>query len=249
MRIFYFTKRKLAVIATIIILIVGILCVTALYEKNTSVASLCKEPIYQGKTGKKVVAINVNVDWGEEFIPQMLKEFEDSGTKVTFFVTGKWAEKNSELLKQMQNLGHNIQNHGYSHVHFNTLSGVESKEQIKKAEDTIKKITGSKTSYFASPYGEYNKTLMRAVAEMDYELIMWSIDTIDWQQPSPETINKRVINKLHNDAIILMHPTEPTTKALPELLKNIKELGYQTVTIDKILSDKNQDLKGNANAI
>jgi peptidoglycan/xylan/chitin deacetylase (PgdA/CDA1 family) len=90
---------------------------------------------------------------------------------------------------------------------------------------------------------------MNAVSEIDYDLIMWSIDTIDWQRPNPETINKRVINKLHNDAIILMHPTDPTSKALPEMLKSINELGYEMVTIDKILIDQGEDSKENASSV
>ncbi len=179
----------------------------------------------------------------------MLKEFKAYNARVTFFVTGIWAEKNPQLLKKMHTEGHSIQNHGYKHLHFNSLSSIESKQQIKKAEDTIKEITGKKTSYFASPYGEYNRKLMNAVSEIDYDLIMWSIDTIDWQRPNPETINKRVINKLHNDAIILMHPTDPTSKALPEMLKSINELGYEMVTIDKILIDQGEDSKENASSV
>lgn len=236
--------------AVAFLLIIGIICsLTLIYEKNASVASHLKEPVYQGDTGKKVVAITVNVDWGEEFISSMLKEFKTHNAKVTFFVTGIWAEKHPELIKQMHAEGHSIQNHGYKHLHFNTLSSNESKEQIKKAENIIKNITGEKTSFFASPYGEYDKKLISAVSEIDYNLIMWSIDTIDWQRPNPETIIKRVTNKLHNDAIILMHPTDPTSRALPELLSKIKELDYEMVTIDKILVNKNEDLKKNAGSI
>jgi len=245
MRIYYLTKKTLLGMTAIFLLICSFFCLSLIYGGNESVASRLKEPVYQGNTGKKVVAITVNVDWGEEYIPDMLKEFKKHNARVTFFVTGKWAEKNPELIKQMHGEGHSIQNHGYKHLHFNTLSSIESKEQIKKAEEIIKNITGKKTNYFASPYGEYNKQLISAVSEMDYNLIMWSIDTIDWQRPSPETVIKRVINKLHNDAIILMHPTDPTSKALPEMLKSIKDLGYKMVTIDKILIDKNKESKNN----
>ncbi len=220
--------------------------ISLLYFSGPGVASRMNEPIYQGNTGKKVVAITVNVDWGEEFIPLMLEEFEKHKVKVTFFVTGVWAEKNPEMLKTMAAAGHSIQNHGYKHVHFNNLSPEEAKNQIKKAEEVIQKTIDKKSEFFASPYGEQNRSLMRAVADINYDLIMWSIDTIDWQRPSPDVIVKRVLNKLHNDAIILMHPTEPTVLALPQMLKGISEEGYQMITINEIVIAPNKEVNKNA---
>jgi probable sporulation protein (polysaccharide deacetylase family) len=221
--------------AVFILLTGGFLCIAFMSQDSTMVVSNIEdEPIFQGNTGTKVVAITVNVDWGEEFIPAMLEEFKKSNAMVTFFVTGKWAEKNPELLKQMALAGHSIQNHGYRHCHFNQLSSSEVGSEIKKAEEIISKITGQPSSFFASPYGEYNPQLVRAVKGLNYKYIMWSVDTIDWQRPDPATIVKRVSNKVHNDAIILMHPTEPTVKALPDMLKYLQEQKYLMITIDKV---------------
>ncbi|MBO8158314.1 MAG: polysaccharide deacetylase family protein [Thermosyntropha sp.] len=219
----------------VFILLAAFLTFSFIYYGKSTVASRVTEPIYQGNTGKKVVAITVNVDWGEEFVPQMLEIFDKKGVKVTFFVTGKWAKKNQELLKKMSDKGHSIQNHGYEHVHFNSLSIEESVEQIKKAEKIIYEITGRKTKFFASPYGEQSHKILTAVSSIGYDLVMWSVDTIDWQRPDPGTIVKRVANKVHNDAIILMHPTEPTVKALPELLERLQKEGYKMVTIEEIV--------------
>ena len=250
MKVFYFSKRNLISIGIVCLLLVAFLALSFTYLSKMGIASRMNEPIYQGNTGKKVMAITVNVDWGEEYIPQMLKIFDEHKAKVTFFVTGVWAEKHSEDLKMMAEKGHSIQNHGYKHVHFNSLSEQEAIKQIKKAEDIIFEHTGKRSEFFASPYGEQNRQLMKAVSSINYDLVMWSIDTIDWQRPSPETITKRVINKLHNDAIILMHPTEPTVKALPSMLETIKEEGYQLVTINNIIianDDKAKDKTKKAN--
>ncbi len=238
MKIYFFNKKSLLGLSAGI-LVTG--CLLALliinFTQTGVIATSTKEPVYQGNTGKKAVAISVNVDWGEEYIPGMLEEFKKYDCPVTFFVTGTWAEKNPELLKKMSEAGHSIQNHAYKHVYFSSLSDVEAKAQIKKAEEIIFQITGKKTAFFAPPYGEQNQRMVKAAAEINYELIMWSVDTIDWQKPSPETIVKRVINKVHNDAIILMHPTDPTLKALPDLLNYLKTEGYEMLTIDRILNE------------
>lgn len=226
-------------IAIIVVLLCGFLGMSFWYFGEVGIASRSREPIYQGNSGKKAVALTVNVDWGEEYIPAMLEEFKKYDAKVTFFPTGIWVEKNRELLTEMSKAGHSIQNHGYKHVHFNQLSPTQAEEQIKKAEKIINEITGKQCSFFASPYGEQSRQLMQAVANINYDLVMWSIDTIDWQRPSPDTIVKRVLNQVHNDAIILMHPTEPTVKALPAMLKGLQDEGYKMVTIEEILLNEN----------
>jgi len=77
--------------------------------------------------------------------------------------------------------------------------------------------------------------VLTAAAELGYTTILWSIDTIDWKRPPAETIITRVLGKLHNGAIILMHPTEPTAQALPELLFRIGERGYAVKPVSAIL--------------
>jgi len=244
-RIYYFSKKNLLITGIIMILAFGFLSVAFLNQDNTTIAAGVDDPIFQGNSETKSVAITVNVDWGEEFLPAMLDEFKKNNALVTFFVTGRWAEKNPELLKQMAGAGHSIQNHGYKHVHFNQLSPTQVTSEIKKAEDIIFGITGVRSSFFASPYGEYNPQLVRTVNGINYKYIMWSADTIDWQRPDPTTIVNRVIKKVHNDAIILMHPTDPTVKALPDMLKKLREQDYQMTTIDKITGGK-ADASGNA---
>ena len=236
MRIYWVNRKRLWTISAALFSIIFTLLVLVSYYRWSGIeANVNKEAIYQGNTGKKVVAICVNVDWGEEYIPAMLEEFKKAQAQVTFFVTGSWAEKNPELLKQMSEAGHSIQNHAYKHVHFSSLSDAEAQAQIKKAEAVIEKIIGKKTRFFAPPYGEQNDRLVKAAGEIGYELIMWSVDTIEWQKPSPQTIVKRVGNKVHNDAIILMHPTDPTLQALPDLLAYLQDQGYGMITIDSIL--------------
>lgn len=225
-----------AAIAVVLALVVAMIGFSVIRDRSIAVGG--PEPIFQGNTGDKVVAISVNVDWGEEFLPAMLEEFKKNNAQVTFFVTGRWAEKNPDMLQRMAQDGHSIQNHGYRHVHFNALNSEEISTEIKKAEDIIYNITGQRSSFFASPYGEYNPRLVKAVNEIGYQYIMWSVDTIDWQKPAPETIVNGVIKKIHNDAIILMHPTEPTVKALPALLSELRAQGYQLVTINTITAEK-----------
>jgi probable sporulation protein (polysaccharide deacetylase family) len=193
------------------------------------------QPIFHGNISEPKVAFACNVFWGEEFLPDMLQTLSNQNTHITFFIGGSWAKKYPDLLADIANKGHELGNHTYSHPHPNTISKEKNKEQIVKTEDLVKEITGTKTTLYAPPYGEYNDTVLTAADELGYTTIMWTIDTIDWKRPPADIIKNRVIKKLHNGAIILMHPTEPTAKALPELMTEIKKAGYTITTVSDIL--------------
>ena len=193
------------------------------------------EPIFHGNIDQNKVAFVCNVFWGEEFLPDMLKTLEDNNVHITFFIGGTWAKDNPDILKNIVEKGHEVANHSYNHPHPNTLSKDKNKEQILKAETIIQQITGVKTSLYAPPYGEYNDVVLNAAQELDYKTIMWSIDTIDWKRPPSEIVKSRVLKKIHNGAIVLMHPTKPTKKALPELLKELREKGYIITTVSDVI--------------
>lgn len=193
-------------------------------------------PYYHGNAAKPQMSLTINVDWGEEYIPLMLKILEQKGVKATFFVTGKWASKYPGLVRQIQAAGHEIGNHGYSHAHPNQLTDGQLIEHLKKNEEIIQGITGQRTTLYAPPYGEYNKRVVQIAHEQGYRLIMWTADTIDWQRPAPEVIQERVLNKASNGGIVLMHPIQQTAQALPGMIDGLKAKGYQLVTVSENLN-------------
>ncbi|SEO79727.1 probable sporulation protein, polysaccharide deacetylase family [Propionispora vibrioides] len=193
------------------------------------------EAIFHGDEQQPKVAFACNVFWGEEFLPDMLKTLDDNQIKITFFIGGSWAKRFPDTLADIGKRGHELGNHTYSHPHPNSLSKEKNQEEITRAENLVKEITGIKTTLYAPPYGEYNDMVLQAASELGYRNILWSIDTVDWKRPAPEIITARVVKKIHNGAIILMHPTAPTAAALPTLIKELKERGYTITTVSDIL--------------
>jgi probable sporulation protein (polysaccharide deacetylase family) len=193
------------------------------------------QPFYQGKTTEPQVALACNVFWGEEYLPEMLDTMDKYNIKATFFIGGSWAKRNPDMLKLIVQRGHELGNHTYSHPHPSALNKDQNKDQIKRAEELVFDLTGIRTALYAPPYGEFNDTVLIAASELGYRTIMWSIDTIDWKRPPEDVIINRVMKKIHNGAIILIHPTEPTAKALPELISRLQESGYTLTTVSSIL--------------
>lgn len=198
-------------------------------------ASTTAAPVYQGSSNEKKVALTFNVVWGEEYVPQILDTLRENETTATFFIGGQWAEDFPHLTRQIAQDSHEIGNHGYSHPHPDNISSNANLEEIKKTEITIENACGIKTKLFAPPYGERGKTVLKAADDAGYHTILWSVDTIDWQRPDPSIIEKRVVEKVHNGAIVLMHPTAPTVHALPAIIANLKKEGFEIVKVSNLL--------------
>lgn len=193
------------------------------------------QPVYQGSGRNKEVAFTVNVFWGEEYIPQMLEILSRENVKATFFLGGSWVKKFPDLAARIAREGHEIGSHGYSHPHPDRLSKSENLRDIRKAEEIIVQATGIKPGLYAPPYGERGPAVLQAADEASYRTILWSLDTIDWQLPPPGMIVQRVTGKVHNGAIVLMHPTAPTVRALPDIIRILKKEGYRLVTVPVLL--------------
>ncbi|MCL6613832.1 MAG: polysaccharide deacetylase family protein, partial [Firmicutes bacterium] len=108
--------------------------------------------------------------------------------------------------------------------------------EITDAEKAIEKITGKKTVLFAPPYGEFSELTLKAAESLNYKLIMWSIDTIDWKKPGVDYIVKKILKNADNGKIVLMHPTEDTVRALPVVIDNLQNQGYRITSVTELLS-------------
>ncbi len=152
-----------------------------------------EEPVYTVPVEERIISFAVNVDWGSEWLPAMLDLFDERDVKVTFFPTGRWAELEPELVKEM--------------VEARPRTG-QPRLPPRSSETTGRRVvagshlaqprlagelTGVHTRLYAPPYGEVDARIARIAAELDHWTIMWTLDTIDWQRPAPEVIVRRVV--------------------------------------------------------
>ncbi|WP_449353936.1 polysaccharide deacetylase family protein [Virgibacillus natechei] len=195
-------------------------------------------PIYRGHPEKDMVSFLINVSWGTEHIPDILNILKDNNVKATFFLEGQWAQENAEFVEMIDEQGHTVGNHAYNHPNMSRLSQQENTRQISQTNEIIKAITGDTPKWFAPPSGDYTDQVVQAAYNQQMETILWTVDTIDWKNPSVSVMINRVNSKIHPGATILMHPTESITEGLDPLIRDIKENGYRIGTLDKLLSEE-----------
>lgn len=192
-------------------------------------------PIYIGDTGEKALALMVNVDWGEKVIPDMIRVFEEKNVRATFFITGRFAKKFPEIVQLIATSGHEVGNHGYSHPHADKISLEQNQKEISQTAEILAGLGVEVSNIFAPPYGEHKPHVLKAADSLGYKTIMWTVDTVDWQDPKPEEIISKVTAKADNGSLVLMHPKECTIEALPQLIEKLSEQGFVFKTVTEII--------------
>lgn len=194
------------------------------------------KPVYRVVTSHRVLALTINVVWGTEFVPPLLRTLEREHVKATFMLGGAWAARHPALVRALYRAGMELGNHGYAHRHVSLLSLSANLREIERTNEAIAAVTGSLPRLFAPPFGEVNATVLKAADEAGMPLIMWTIDTIDWRpSSSPGVIADRVLRRAVPGAIVLMHPTDRTVEALPVIVRDLKAQGYRLETVSDLL--------------
>ncbi|MFV8827198.1 polysaccharide deacetylase family protein [Alkalihalobacterium sp. APHAB7] len=194
-------------------------------------------PIYKGNPEKPMVSLLVNVAWGNEYLPDMLKVMNEHDVKSTFFLDGSWVKNNPKLAKMILEEGHEIGNHAYSHPDMKQLSAARISEELKKTNEVIYATLEVTPKWFAPPSGSFRQEVVDIAANLNMKTIMWSVDTVDWKRPDPQSMAQRVLSKVHPGAMVLMHPTSSTAAGLEQMIVGIKNKGYQIGTVSHLMDE------------
>ena len=133
--------------------------------------------------------------------------------------------------------GHEIGNHGYSHPQMSKLSSARIREEISRTEQVIENTLGSSFQMVCSARRDFNQTVVEEAGRLGMKTVLWTVDTVDWRKSStPELMVERVRRGVTGGSLILMHPTDRTVKALPEIIRVIQEKGLRLGTVSEVLS-------------
>ncbi len=197
---------------------------------------LGEHPIYRGNPNKPMVSLMINVAWGNEFIEPMLDILDEEKIKTTFFLDGSWLAKNQELAAEILKRGHEVENHAYSHPNMSQLSRSRAELEIGKTQDLLKEKLGVTNQWFAPPSGDFNQQTVSIAHSRGLKTVLWTLDTVDWKKPSPESVVRKISSKVEPGFLILMHPTSSSSKALKGMIQGIRAKGLHIGTVSETLS-------------
>jgi peptidoglycan/xylan/chitin deacetylase (PgdA/CDA1 family) len=169
------------------------------------------------------------------FTPRALEILAKHGVNATFFFPGSRVERLGELVKQVQDAGHEIGAHGYSHKNLVSLGYGGAYQELSKAQEALKVATGRTSPYLRPPYGAYNQMVLKAAGECGFQYsVMWNVDPRDYAS-APGAILQSVSKDVAPGNIILFHEVTPsTTAALDLVIKGITDRGLRLGTITEL---------------
>ena len=204
-----------------------------------------KLPIYCVETPEKKIAISFDAAWGNDDTETLINILKDYDAKATFFVVGAWVDKYPESVKQLSDAGHQVMNHSNTHPYMTKLTTEQMIDELKSCNEKICKITNKTPTLFRPPYGDYDNATIETVEKLGMYTVQWDVDSLDWKDnATPESICKRVTSKVKNGSIVLFHnDADHTPAALPNILKCLKDEGYEFVFIEDLIYKENYEIK------
>lgn len=208
---------------------------------NTSNEKLKEyDAVYLGNTEEKKIYLTFDSGYENGCTAQILDVLKKHHVKAAFFLVGNYIEQNPELVKRMVEEGHIVGNHTYHHPDMSKISTMEAfRKELEDLEELYTKTTGQPMKkFYRPPQGIYSEENLQMAKELGYRTVFWSLAYVDWlndDQPTSEEAFGKLIPRIHNGAVVLLHSTSKTNAAiLDDLLTRWEELGFTFGTVEEL---------------
>lgn len=193
--------------------------------------------IAMGNAESKNIYLTFDSGFEAGYTENILKTLKENDVTAAFFITAHYVNTAPDLVKQMIQNGNIVGNHTVNHANLPGLSDEEVKEEIMKLHNSIYEVTGYEMTYFRPPRGEFSERTASIVQNLGYTSVLWSNAYDDWdesKQGRSEYGKKKVLDNLHNGAVILLHSTsKDNMEMLDSMIKEAKAMGYNFKSLDE----------------
>lgn len=208
---------------------------------NATVEELAQyNAYYLGDTSRKVIYLTFDCGYENGYTASILDTLKKHNAPAAFFVVGNMIESAPDLIRRMVAEGHIVGNHTYHHPDMSSISEQSAfQKELESLEALFQETTGQTMSkYYRPPQGKYNVENLRQAKALGYKTILWSLAYVDWyvdDQPTPEQAYSKLLPRIHDGAIVLLHSTSRTNaEILDELLTKWEEMGFSFASLDQL---------------
>ncbi len=189
-------------------------------------------------TDKKQIALTFDDGPHPSQTLQILDLLDRYNARATFFMIGVNVERYPDAAMEVIRRGHEVGNHTYSHSHLHAMGEWELDRELGRCEDALENLCEYRPHLFRPPEGVFNSFVEHCSEQKDYAVILWSVDTKDWETKCADSIVEKVLTSVRPGDIILMHDyvaKSQTPEALERLLPKLRAMGYEFVTVSELL--------------
>lgn len=199
--------------------------------------------ISRGRASGKAVALTFDDGPDPDVICPLLNLLQRYKATATFFVIGKKAEGNPELVREILSRGHTIGNHSYRH---DPLLMLRSRERLAEEIDRTQQLLagfGIRPLVFRPPVGITNPRLPIVLKMLRLDCVTFSCRAGDFGNRRIAGLAKRILRKAHPGAILLLHDLSPPgtgtiqvwLEQVEQIIIGLKSLGYEIVPLSELI--------------
>ena len=198
------------------------------------------DAVYMGGEEEKVIYLTFDAGYENGCTERILDVLKAHNAPAAFFLVGNYLEKNADLVRRMVQDGHIVGNHTMHHPDMSKLSDLETfSRELTGLENLFRETTGKELpKYYRPPQGIYSQENLRMAKELGYKTVFWSLAYVDWNvddQPTAQQAFDKLIPRIHNGAVVLLHSTSETNaRILDELLTKWEQMGYRFASIEAL---------------
>ncbi len=210
---------------------------------------------YRGAKTERKVALTFDDGPDPAKTPQVLEILKAAQVKATFFLVGSKAVAHPALVRQMVEDGHQVASHSYLHRHAWLRGPIQTFRDIALAKEELERLSGLSVSYYRPPWGAFNWVVRAASSHLGLTPVLWSVRAMDWlAKTTPKEIVENIATAAEPGSVILCHdaggePGAPanTIEALPEVIAELKALGFSFASIHELHEEFLEWHRGQAN--
>lgn len=197
---------------------------------------------YIGDTTKPTIYLTFDAGYENGCTAKILDTLKKHNVKAAFFLVGNYIEKNADLTRRMVDEGHTVGNHTMHHYDMSKIADKDTfTKELGDLEALFKEATGKELPrFYRPPQGIYSEDNLKMAQELGYKTVFWSLAYVDWNQdaqPSKEQAFSKLLPRIHNGAVVLLHSTSQTNaEILDELLTKWEQQGYSFGTVEELFS-------------
>lgn len=195
--------------------------------------------IYKKPNDDMKIALTFDDGPHPRLTPRILEILAEYDIKATFFMIGENVRYYTAAAEAVIRAGHEVGNHTDSHRRLRSMDEDGLRRELAACEEAVHTVTESRLRLLRPPEGEMSELLKNVVSDMDYRIILWDVDTLDWAHTPPAKICQKILDEIEAGDIILMHDfigrNSPTPEALRLVIPALLERGYRFVTVGELL--------------
>ena len=208
---------------------------------NASQADLANyDAYYLGDTGQKVIYLTFDCGYENGYTEKILDALKKHHAPAAFFVVGHMIESAPDIVRRMAAEGHVVGNHTFHHPDMSAISQQDAfQKELDSLAELYRQTTGKPLSrFYRPPQGKYSEENLKQAQALGYKTVFWSLAYVDWytdNQPTAEQAYAKLLPRIHDGAIVLLHSTSKTNAdILDELLTKWEDMGYQFASLEEL---------------